>query len=222
MAHLASRDEPSIRRIRAVGERLEFQWLIEQGCQCLPAFPGEVALRDGVWLTASDSASWDGRPFDAESADEAVPVAVVVGEAVSVAADLLGENVDVRDASVRGLAGGVVGEDLGASVRDRSMVRASRASSGSRRRRSVEEHDQPAACVGDIAGVEHVENPGDAFIGQPRQASASRVRGSRQRRLRCCAQRRSHTGRSRRIKHGRTRPNATTEVGSASETLSGG
>ena len=71
-------------------------------------------------MTASDSASWDGSPFDAESSEETPPVVVVVDEAVGVAADLLGEHVDVLDASVRRLAGVVVGENLVAPSVDRA------------------------------------------------------------------------------------------------------
>jgi len=59
-------------------------------------------------------------PFDAESADEAAAVVVVVGEAVGVAADFLGEHVGVLDSAVRGFERRVVGEDLDAlSVRVR-------------------------------------------------------------------------------------------------------
>ena len=50
---------------------------------------------------ASNSASGQGSPFDAEAADASAPVVGVVGEAVGVAADLLGEHVDVLDAAVR-------------------------------------------------------------------------------------------------------------------------
>ena len=50
--------------------------------------------------------------MDAESAEESASVVGVVGEAVGVAADPLGEHVGVLDASVRRVAGVVVGEDL--------------------------------------------------------------------------------------------------------------
>jgi hypothetical protein len=45
---------------------------------------------------------------------------VVVGEAVGVAADLLGEHVDVLDASVRRSLGVVIGEDFGVPAVDRA------------------------------------------------------------------------------------------------------
>ena len=60
---------------------------------------------------ASDSASGEGSPFGAESAEESAAVVGVVGEAVGVAADLLGEHVGVLDSTVRRAAGAVVGED---------------------------------------------------------------------------------------------------------------
>jgi len=50
--------------------------------------------------------------LDAESADEPASVVGVVGESVAVAADLLGERVNVLDPSVRGPAGAVVGKNL--------------------------------------------------------------------------------------------------------------
>jgi hypothetical protein len=50
---------------------------------------------------------------------------VVVGEAVGVAADLLGEHVDVLDASVGCLAGVVVGENLVAPSIDRACLASS-------------------------------------------------------------------------------------------------
>ena len=62
-------------------------------------------------MTASDSAGGDGSPFGAEPAEESAAVVGVVGEAVGVAADLLGEHVGVLDSTVRRAAGAVVGED---------------------------------------------------------------------------------------------------------------
>jgi len=73
-----------------------------------------------VWLTASDSASWDGSPFDAESADESAAIVDVIGESVSASAGLLGKHVDVLDPTVRSTAGRVVGEDLGHPPVDRA------------------------------------------------------------------------------------------------------
>jgi len=50
--------------------------------------------------------------LDAEASDDSPPIVGVVREAVAVASDLLGEHVDVLDASVGGPAGLVVGKDL--------------------------------------------------------------------------------------------------------------
>ena len=69
-------------------------------------------------MTASDSASWDGSPFDAEAADEAAAIVGVVGESVGVSAGLLGEHVDVLDSAVRGASGAVVCEDFGCPAID--------------------------------------------------------------------------------------------------------
>lgn len=104
-----------------------------------------AALRDGAWLSASDSAGGDGSPLNAESAEDAAPVVGDVGEPVAVAADLLGEHVDVLDAAVRGPAGGVIGEDLGCPSVDRAGEAGDLGDLGFGA--VLEEHDESAAGV---------------------------------------------------------------------------
>lgn len=70
------------------------------------------ALRDEVWLSASDSVCWDGIPLCSETSEYASAIVRDVGESVAVSADLFGEHVEVLDPAVRGVAHGVVGEDL--------------------------------------------------------------------------------------------------------------
>jgi hypothetical protein len=56
---------------------------------------------------ASDSACWDGSPFDAVAGDEASSVVGVVGESVGGASGAFGEHVEVLDFAVRGSCGSV-------------------------------------------------------------------------------------------------------------------
>jgi hypothetical protein len=137
---------------------------------------------------ASDSAGWDGSPLDAEAADESAPIVVVGSEAVGVAASLLGEHVDVLDASVRCSTGVVVGDDeFGPSVDRASQTR----EFGDLDVCAVlEEHDQASAGVAGVSGGEHfseqflgddgcadfavgvaggeqVEQPRDALVAEP-------------------------------------------------------
>lgn len=103
---------------------------------------------------ATDSASWDGSPLDAESADETAPVVGVVGESVAVTADLLGEHVNVLDPSVRGAAGAVVGEDLLRPPVDGAGESGDLSHFGLRA--PLPEHDEPPAGVSLVLGGEHV------------------------------------------------------------------
>ena len=75
---------------------------------------------------------------------------MVVGEPVSVAAGCLGEHVQVLDASVRRLTGRVVGEHLVGPAVDRAGEAAElgNVDIGA----VLEEHDQPAAGVGEVGG----------------------------------------------------------------------
>ena len=53
-----------------------------------------AALRDEVWLSASDSVCWDGIPLCSETSEYASAIVCDVGESVAVSADLFGEHVE--------------------------------------------------------------------------------------------------------------------------------
>lgn len=100
--------------------------------------------------------------MDAEAADEWAPIVVVGSDVARVAAGLLGEHVDVLDASVRCSTGVVAGADeVGPSV-DRAGQTREFGDLGVCA--VLEEHDQAAASV---AGGEQVEQPRDALIAEP-------------------------------------------------------
>lgn len=85
-----------------------------------------------------------------KAADESASIVLMVGEAVTVAANLLGEHVDVLDATVRCAAGLVIREDF---------IRPPVDGAGEAGHLSafdlggvLEEHDQLPAGVGEIDG----------------------------------------------------------------------
>ena len=154
-----SAEQVELEKLRRKNERLEAE--LERTRTALE-ITGKVALRGEGWLAASDSAGGDGIPLDAAAEEESASIVGEVAVAVAEAADLLDEQVDGFGGSVGGAAGGVEGEDLVAPAVDgvRKPCELGDVGVGG----VLEEHDQPALRVGQVAcGVDL----GQEFAGEP-------------------------------------------------------